>query len=233
MLAAMAMEIAPIAMHFLKKTTRMRRRKQTMYGNLTIAWSSTGIGGERMARMAREIFAQRRPDHVVLLGFAGALDPTLRRGDLRQITEVRYDEQAVTHPLHVLPLPGISQCKLVTTRTIIADVSDKQALHQQHNADLVDMESWDLAELCAEEHIPLTVLRAVSDTASDTLPAWATKLTKPEGVPDVPQAIRHLLTHPQHFPAMMRMSRGAKRATRSLIRGAELALNELADTLPR
>lgn len=112
-------------------------------------------------------------DRLILAGFAGGLRPDLRMGD------VLVPSEAVGPDGRVWPLAGESG-RVVTSPTLVADTADKRRLRDATGADIVDMEASTVAAWAAERGVPLTVVRAVTDTAHDALsPALASLLAGP------------------------------------------------------
>jgi hypothetical protein len=96
---------------------------------------------------------------IILCGVAGALDPSLGIGDV-----VLDDPAGLTGP--AVP---IRRGTVFTARQIVATPADKADLFAQTHAAVVDMEQSIIREFANRMGIKLIGLRAVSDTASDTL----------------------------------------------------------------
>jgi adenosylhomocysteine nucleosidase len=96
---------------------------------------------------------------IVSTGLCGALDPALRLGDI----VVSGDA-----PLH-------SSAKFVrgevhTVDRVVVTARDKHQLRNSTGAVAVDMEAATVEQAAAEWKLPFLCIRAVSDTAGDTLP---------------------------------------------------------------
>lgn len=125
---------------------------------------TTGMG-ERNARAAfAEALAATRPAWVITGGIAGGLEPTLRTGD------TRYDADPDFPKLSALQRLGLLPGRCVMVARIAVTPADKSRLRQQSGADLVDMESAAIRDVCRANGIPSATLRTVSDTAHETLP---------------------------------------------------------------
>ena len=163
---------------------------------------------------------------VVSFGIAGGLDPALNFGDTVVSTEVINDDGKVfpTDPtlsakavkalnrrfVHVFQGPMYGS---VTTRYTAAS---KAALYQQSGATSVDDESEGAAAYAAANHLPLVVLRTISDTQSFSLPPLAKDAITTNGTFDFAAALTSLENDPSQIPALFETAFGAVRAFGSL-----------------
>ena len=145
-------------------------------GNLgveEIVVAHTGIGRAAAEKTVRALLAAHRPRRLIAAGFAGALDPTLRVGDIVEDGLVTRDAAAETPEA-------------------------KAELVRETCARAVDMETSAIAAVCAEAGVPMQIVRAISDTAHAPLPIpfsvsydLATQKPRPLAV------IRYVLDHPE------------------------------------
>ncbi|WOO43331.1 hypothetical protein [Rubellicoccus peritrichatus] len=110
------------------------------------------IGMPIAAESTQQLIDEFKIDKLILAGFAGGLDPSLKRGDL----------------LHV-PSDEISTA-IYTGAEVVATVADKKALWEQTGCRIVDMESGPVAEVASSNDIPFSVIRVVSDDANEAVP---------------------------------------------------------------
>jgi adenosylhomocysteine nucleosidase len=145
-------------------------------GKQTVHISIIGMGPVHCAEPAREAIRLVKPKRVILAGFGGALDPALRRG------EIVIDR---------------GEGKIHTADDVVATAADKAALFAQTARPVVDMESAPVAAVAAELGVPLTVIRAISDTAAEEMPAFLGKgYDRAAGKETQLRMALHLLTHP-------------------------------------
>lgn len=130
-----------------------------------------GMGPNRARATAARV-AAAQPDAALLAGVAGALDPTLRVGDLVVATELRDGETVIACPGADLVAGALRRHGLTVRTGPIASVSrpltglaNRAALHAD-GALAVDMES---AYLAAALPVPLTVVRVILDTPDEEL----------------------------------------------------------------
>src|SRR6187551_1606882 len=105
----------------------------------------SGVGRSK-ARFATQIAIEGfQPKLVIAAGFCGALTPHLVVGDV------------VTSP------------RIVTVNELVATPEAKRRLADRTGAEAVDMESAEVAAVCAEHGVPFLAVRAVSDDVETAL----------------------------------------------------------------
>lgn len=164
---------------------------------------------------------------VVSFGIAGALDPSLRVGDVVLATAVVGE--ADTFPCAALVreswVQRLRSNGVATVETRIAgsdvpllNVADKAALHSRTGAAAVDMESHVAASYAASHDLPFGAIRIISDDARHSLPAAAAVAMRPDGSVDVIAVLRSLMRQPAQIPALVATARDAGVAFRQLRR---------------
>ncbi|MEW5804018.1 MAG: hypothetical protein AB1847_18130 [bacterium] len=152
------------------------------YGQHPVQVIKTGVGKEKAKKtLNKALLRCDRDCFVINIGLAGALNPSLEVGSIvaaRKVCEVaddggaRYLSLMTDAPL-MNGLSAIESFSLGTLLTVsqAANREKKRSLRQQYPEALaVDMESFHIAELCQERHIPVMILRAVSDELSFQVP---------------------------------------------------------------
>jgi nucleoside phosphorylase len=128
-----------------------------------------GMGQPHAARRARAVLVdlkQRNANFrgVILAGFAGALNPELKRGEIF----------VTAGAAHLLPLLAAAErpreAKLATVDKIAGTAAAKRELFERTGAWLCDMEQAHLEPLAQEFGVPFVGLRIVSDEAHEDLP---------------------------------------------------------------
>ena len=83
-----------------------------------------------------------------------------------------------------------------------------------------------IAKVCEGHGVPWSVVRAISDRASDGgVDAAIVGLTRPDGRPDFLATVRYLIRHRDAVPRLVRLGRGAKLATQ---RAADAAIEAVS-----
>lgn len=159
----------------------------------------SGPGKAAARRGAEVLLAGHRPRWLLSAGFAGALDPTLRRNDLVLPDEI-VDQDGTKAVVDVdLPqIPGVQRTggRLITVDRVILRPADKAELRRQQGADLVDMETSVLAALARERSLRFLSVRVISDDAQTELPAEVARLLTHTGSYRLGVALRSIWHRP-------------------------------------
>lgn len=150
-------------------------------GARRIVWCISGVGRAAAAAAARQLVEGHRPRLLVTAGFAGGLDPDLRRGAaVRPVTAVTDD---ATRPIALAaPPPSTAGGPLtvVTVDMVAATVAMKQGLAARTGGQLVDMETFAVAEVAVAAGLPCAAVRVISDDAHEALPGEVAALATPQ-----------------------------------------------------
>lgn len=215
------------------------RRWEGKLGTCRVQVVVTGDGAARARSGARTALDElpgeaTRCRHLIVAGVAGAADPALRAHDLVVAREVareggvarRADEAMVAN---VVWETGARPGRVLTREALAASMSSKREIHEEWSRvdplpTVVDLETaWYLeeAERCG---VPWTVLRCVSDTAHEPLPAFL------EGCRDEGGAVRrgrvawHALRHPGTIPSLLRLATGVRQCAVMLAEAVALTV---------
>jgi adenosylhomocysteine nucleosidase len=162
---------------------------------------------------------------VVSFGVAGGLDPSLKSGDVVVATEVTAGDARWLAGLSLseAQIAGIALGRRRVVRGGLAGVEEvvvgqacKAALRSETGAAAVDMESHIAAAYAAENDLPFTALRVISDPASRALPALARSAIKPNGDIDMRQIFRGLVRNPRAVRGLVSTGIDFSRALKSL-----------------
>jgi adenosylhomocysteine nucleosidase len=189
--------------------------------------------GLLIARWPRLLAGFNQP-LVVSGGVCGALAPDLSAGDL-------ILPESVLGPtgerLNVTPTPYRRATELagsarggtlVTSREVVATAEAKAALFASTGAVAVDMESALILAHAAGAGCPTLVVRAVSDTASESLPPELIDLVTPAGKLRTLRALALALTRPRVLPRALALRQVTGRALTAVAR----VLGALASSRP-
>jgi len=235
--AAMAEEMAPLR----ARCTDARAHGQVTLARLDghrVAMLVTGDGA-RNARLGVAALLRATPvGRLLALGVAGALSPDLAPGALvvgQQVLAIaagkgagetlHADGALVDRVARALP----ARRGVVVTSDRIADtVAEKQRLAVEARAAVgddalaavVDLESAIYAAAAAAAGIPWLVVRAVSDTASEALPALLNRSRDDGGAVRRSSVVRGLLGDPGALPVLMSLRRRVRDGAEALARVA-------------
>jgi nucleoside phosphorylase len=182
----------------------------------------TGIGTGPAADAAERVL-DLGVRHVVVVGVAGGIGPSVAIGDLVVPERVLDLESGAEHRPAKLgsetPRGTLVTCgKLVTDLEVIGRL-------ERAGAVAIDMETSAVAAVCERRGCPWSVFRAISDRADDgsSDPAFLA-LGGPDGSGDPAAIARFLLRQPWRVVQLARLGRGLHLATRCAARAAVRAL---------
>jgi nucleoside phosphorylase len=152
-------------------------------GERRITVLKSGMGARGFADRLANHLCLNNYDALIVVGFAGGLNPRLKIGDAviydlcHQVNTDRaysiacdaYLAKSIFDILQNSMLKSM-QGSGVTVSRVVTGAGEKIALGIQYNALAADMESYGLMAVCAELGLPAAVLRIISDVAETDLP---------------------------------------------------------------
>jgi len=180
--------------------------------------------GERNARRGVEAALETfDPARLLVIGVAGALTPSLGVGEViaaRRVLELGGEPREPSSELLTralgLGIPGgtvVTAGKLATTPEAKARLAARPGVGSPA---VVDLESAFYARAADEAGVPWLVLRAVSDTAGESLPAYLEAYRDTGGAVRRKLVVFHALTRPWTIPALVRLARRMSRCSHAL-----------------
>lgn len=161
---------------------------------------------------------------VLSFGIAGGLAPALRPGDLVVATRVRDRSGAWAGDFDwttaLARHTGARLGVVAGAGTIVADPAAKRVLRNATDALIVDLESAAAAAFAMARGVPFACLRAVADTAADTLPRAALVGMTADGRTAPGRVAWELLRRPADLPALYRAAARTRVALAALRRVA-------------
>jgi adenosylhomocysteine nucleosidase len=176
----------------------------------------TGIGTDRAAAATRWLLDHHVARPVVACGFAGALSPSLKVGDVLVASEVVETIDDIHWRTSVpVELGDLPVGRLLTAPRLVATPADKRSLAGQTGAVMVDMESAAIAEVCQERRVPCAVVRAISDAADAALsPRLVALVSRGRVAPW--QVVAAVARSPRLAVELWRLARDTRIAARAL-----------------
>jgi nucleoside phosphorylase len=162
---------------------------QGVRSNKTVGFLVTGVGPRRAAAKLAEALTMIEPARILVVGYAGAIDPDLRLGDLVAVSKAlafRLDKAHLDWEHiqlgDVFELTGFEALAVcaqsaglsirtgdtMTSPYVLGDPMQKRRLYEKFHASIVDMETAALAGVALPRAIPMSSIRAISDEANDT-----------------------------------------------------------------
>lgn len=207
-LSAMREELLPLARR-LRAARRERlaglavRRAEVAGRTLVLAVG--GVGRRAAAGAARRLIEAVGPRALLGLGAAGGLTPDLAAGAVVWSQCVVDEEGGAWRPPEwrwtssLERLAGARGATVLTVRRVVGEAEDKRRLARQLSEPgpaIVDLESSAWAAAAAEASVPWLVLRAVSDTADESLPFDAARVGSRDGGVSRARLLAHGLVRP-------------------------------------
>ena len=220
MLAPMVPELAP-----LKKRIPLRKvddgngayTHEGQVGDVRVVAVITGIGTQPAKETTERLLDATTVDHVMVVGIAGGMGPTVEIGDL-VVPELVIDEPTgqECRP-HVLD--GYAPRGTIVT-------SDRFGYDDETNARFIadgvvglDMETSAIGLVCQARGVPWTAFRGISDRGDDaTVDVEVLKLAGADGSGDNKALMKYLLRRPWKILYL-----------KNLAKGTNLAVNAAAD----
>jgi hypothetical protein len=169
------------------------------------------------------------PDLVLTCGFAGALNPGLKLGEVvfeipsrgsrrepAQINSKNKSELTDVGCYEKLMAAGARPGKFFCADRIATTVAEKKKLREQTGADAVEMESAAIHAVCAEHGIPCVTVRVISDTANEDLPLDFNALAKPDKNLDYGKLFLAIAKSPGKIGALIALQKKTQSAAKQL-----------------
>ena len=162
---------------------------QAARGGKTIFFLKAGVGPRRSAASLDQALTAVKPARVLAIGYAGALEPGLKLGDLVAVRRALLFSMDEDHPGwdHVrldgcfelaehedltrsAIAAGLNACTgdALTSAYVLGEPAHKRILHERFHASIVDMETAALARVSFARAVSFSCIRAISDEVRDS-----------------------------------------------------------------
>jgi nucleoside phosphorylase len=229
-LAPMRAELHPLLHRLGLPRARAGDAHRGALAGIEVTAATAGVGTASAAGAAERILDAAGPDHLVIVGIAGAIGRALRIGDLvvpERVIDLASDSEHRPSPLG----DEVARGTLVTSDRLIADPREIAELARR-GAVAIDMETAAIAAVCERRSCPWSVFRAISDRAGEGgADESVLGLLGPDGEPDLAALARLLLAAPRRVAQLLRLARGLRLATRTAAAAAARAI-ERGPVLP-
>ena len=170
----------------------------------------TGMGRRNTSTRFGEALRQYSPERVITCGFAGALNPDLKIGDL--VFDADFDSGLG----EALVAAGAKPARFHCSTRVAVRVAEKSELRRSTECDVVEMESSVIRTMCRGQGIPSATLRVISDTANEDLPLDFNALMTADQKISMTRLTMALLKSPGSIPRLMELQRNTRLAARRL-----------------
>lgn len=225
LLAPMWPELRPLIRPLALERAGPAALARGMRGRVEVVAAVTGIGMAAAARTAERVLDSGGIDHLLVVGIAGGIGPSVGIGDL--VVPERVLDVASGHEQRPHPLGAAARGVLASFDGLLVDPLALARL-EKRGAVAIDMETAAIAAVCERRGCPWSVLRAISDRADDgSADPEILALAGPDGRGDPRAVARFLLRRPGRLPALLRLASGMRRAARRAAEAAVAALETL------
>jgi len=215
----MEREVAPLIGSWRTRWIEHDGREYKLFEKEEAALICSGIGQTPARRATEAIIRRTEPDRVLSVGFAGALDPALRVGE---IIEPRIVINAADGARWDT---GSGQGTLVSFAAV-AGLDQKRKLRDSYGAAIVDMEAAAVAQGAEICRASFAALKVVSDEACQSLPALD-KFIGADGTFRSARFALHVVFRPWVWGATILLARNSSRASGALCSALEMYMNRV------
>jgi adenosylhomocysteine nucleosidase len=206
--AALEREVRPLVKSWRMSDKEHDERRFRFFENGEVVVVCGGIGAAASRRASEAVIAIFDPKIVCSAGFAGALDPKLRVGDVvRPSSVINAGDGSRT------VVEG-GEGVLVSFESV-ATPAQKSKLRDSFAADTVDMEAAAVARSAEARGKEFTVVKAVSDEIDFEFPAME-RFVDSDGKFSQGGFAWHIAVRPWLWPRALRLARNSGRASRAL-----------------
>lgn len=199
----------------------------------------SGIGAERAGKAAKALIASEHPDVIISFGFGGGVRPGMAVGDLAVARSIRLYQggDPDARKAIVLPVPAkvrqtletvcnqrgcaIRQGDFLTSEIILNKKKLAMELPQEVVNPVLDMETWAIAQVAAQERIPLLAIRAISDAADEELGFCIGEFTDSDMNMRISKILSTIARKPGIMLQLIRLAKNSRMAGRNLAAAVE------------
>lgn len=174
--------------------------------------------GPRLAAAAVEAACAARPHGAVLnTGYCGALNPTLRVGDIFIPARVRDVASAMEYAVDPPRTCPPHRTGILLSQDRVAGTAEEKRALRTAGGDVVEMEAAGAAGAAVRLGLPFYCIRVVSDEAAQSFGLDFNKLRRPDGRFDTPRILLAAFrSGPRGLAGLWSLSRQGARASREL-----------------
>lgn len=170
----------------------------------------TGIGWVNARQSVVTALRVRRPSYVLTCGFAGGLDPALKRSELVYRAAPAFPNASRLEAL------GARRVRFHSSDRVVVTAEEKALLRRQTRADAVEMESEAIQDICGGEGIPAATVRVISDAAGEDMPMDFNRFLRPDRSLALGPLVFEVARSPMLIPRLLVFRRQTNTAARRL-----------------
>ncbi|MBL6705764.1 MAG: 5'-methylthioadenosine nucleosidase [Planctomycetaceae bacterium] len=202
------------------------------YDGIRIVVAESGMGYARARKATQAMIDAHAPKWILSSGFAGALLPTMKLGEIVMANEIvdQHGQQiSINLTLASDEANGLYVGRILTADEMVRTVEEKKQLHEKHEAIAVDMESLAVAQVAAETKTGFMAVRVISDDMSADLPSEILSVIGDTGAVRVGAALTSLFKRPESLKDMLHLRTNALAAAKSLATFLDGVVHQLHD----
>lgn len=213
MVAALERELAPLLKEWHAADREFSGRRFRFFESGKQVAVCGGMGREAARRASEAVISLFQPVTVLSVGFAGALDSSLRVGD-------------VLEPRYVIDAGDSSRVEVGSGEGIlvsfasVADTSQKTSLAQAYGAKAVDMEAAAVAKSAEAHGLRFAAIKVISDEVGFRMPPMD-RFIGTEGEFHSGNFALYAGLRPWIWPSVIRLARNSVSASRALCKHLE------------
>jgi adenosylhomocysteine nucleosidase len=189
------------------------------YDELRVAVVESGVGFALARRATQALIDAHTPQWIISAGFAGALQPHMKTGDIvvaDAVADTHGNELNVDLKMSPTGQGGLHVGRIVTTDEVVRTVEAKRELNSRFHAIAVDLESLAVAQVCSQTKTPFLAVRAITDDMSADLPPEILSLVGTTGTVRLGAAIGAAWKRKGSIKEMWRLRESAHKAAEQL-----------------
>lgn len=206
--AAMEREVAPLIQDWKVREIEHSGRRYRLFESGDSVLICGGIGVDAARRATEAVIQEAHPVRVLSVGFAGALDSTMKVADVlepRMVVNAADSARIDT---------GLGYGTLVTYEAV-SDRDQKKRLAKAYGAVAVDMEAAAVGQGAQARGVEFTALKAISDAIHFSMPPME-RFISSDGQFRSARFAMHVAVRPWLWSRTITLGRNSAKASRAL-----------------
>jgi adenosylhomocysteine nucleosidase len=217
--AALEREVRPLIKRWRLNEREHDGRRLRFFENGEAVLVCGGIGAEAARRAAEAVIVLYAPAVVHSIGYAGALDPELKVGEV--LRPARVIDASDGSSVQIAGGQGV-----LLSHALVASAAQKSRLRESFGAQAVDMETSGVARAAEARAVRFGAVKVISDEFDFELPA-TDRFVDTEGHFQETRFAIYVALRPWLWPRVICLARNSKRATRVLCEELQKLIEEL------
>jgi adenosylhomocysteine nucleosidase len=223
MVAALEREVKPLIRNWRRNEREHEGHKFRFFEKNDVVIVCGGIGEQAARRATEAIIALFSPEVVYSGGFAGALNPILKVGDVmlpREVIDSRDGSRVDTREGLGGENQGGENTGVLVSFPSVADPRQKLELARAYSAQAVDMEAAAVARGTQARGLRFAAVKAISDEFDFVMPPMQ-RFISPDGKFRAASFTLFAAVRPWMWKRVVRLARNSARASNALCRWLE------------